>query len=162
MTRNAHRKFIAAIVSTAMLVTGISAAPARADTDDLAKALAAIVGVAIIGSAINNRKHRKEDAQRARQAAPVQRRYVDPGYRVQPRPLPRRVARKLLPGQCLRTFNTRRGTLSVFGERCLQNNYRHVNRLPSNCYRTVRTRNGQRRGYEAQCLRSSGYKLARR
>ena len=48
-----HRKFIAFIISTAVAVTALSA-PARADTDDIARALVGIAALALIGKALSD------------------------------------------------------------------------------------------------------------
>ncbi|RBI76993.1 hypothetical protein DQW77_03110 [Roseovarius sp. TE539] len=48
------RNFIAIILAAAVAVTSLSAAPARAGSDDFARALAGVAAVAIIGSAIAN------------------------------------------------------------------------------------------------------------
>lgn len=60
MTRKifSHRSFIALIsgLSLAVAITGASAAPARAD-DDAARILAGLVGLAIIGAAIEDSRH---------------------------------------------------------------------------------------------------------
>ena len=60
MTRKylSHRSFIALITGLALAValTGASAAPARAD-DDAARILAGLVGLAIIGAAIEDNHH---------------------------------------------------------------------------------------------------------
>lgn len=163
-----YRKFIATIAAASIAITALGTTPARADDDDLARALAAILGVAVIGSIINDRNddhvvtrtHRHQP--RVHNPRRVHRPYV------QPRPLPRRVERHraapgryLLPGQCFRTFETRRGSYRGFGQRCLRNNFRHAHTLPNRCLLSLRTRNGHRNAYEARCLRNAGYRLAR-
>ena len=170
------RKFISTLCAAAVAVTSLSAAPAHAeDNNDLARALAAVLGVAIIGKIIHesnkdddHRVTRRHDPQPQYRVPPP--RKVDRApHRVQPRDLPRRVKRdthrradrKLLPGQCLRSFDTRRGTVVMFGKRCLENNYRFASRLPQFCAQRVKTRNGKRRGYDARCLRQDGYRLSR-
>ena len=52
-------KFIALIVAASIAVTGMTAAPARADNNDLVKALAAVAAVAVIGTAIHENKKSK-------------------------------------------------------------------------------------------------------
>ena len=161
-----HRKFIAAVVAAAMLITGLSAAPARADSDDLARALAAIAGLAIVGTVIKNRNDRRDEKRnevsRGYTHDPAPRHSLRPKHTVKPRPLPQRVSRNLLPGDCLRSYNTRDGRIRMFNARCLDRNFVHADRLPDRCFREVRTRDGRRRGYEARCLRDRGYELARR
>ena len=55
------RKFMSLIIAASIAVTGLSAAPAQASDRDLARALAAIAGVAIIGAVIhdNNKSKRR-------------------------------------------------------------------------------------------------------
>lgn len=180
------RKFISILCATAVALTTISSTPAQADNnDDLARALAAVLGVAIIGKIIHDKKKNDRDDRkvtRRHQPEPVyrphkQKQVTREEHRLQPRDLPRwvdrnhnrrkdhkqtrRIDRKLLPGQCLRSFDTRRGSIVMFGRRCLENNYRFTNRLPQHCSQRVRTRNGKRSGYDARCLRNNGYRLTR-
>lgn len=151
MTLVLHRKFISLIAGASILITGLAAAPARAGDDDVARALAALVGIAIIGAAIN-------DARKDDHAQPV----VRHKPRVAPRPLPRRVNRKLLPQRCFRSFwGDRGGQVRGFGPKCLRNNYPFVRSLPQTCLRAVRGSGGRHNIYGARCLRSKGYQLAR-
>ncbi|HKL05514.1 MAG TPA: hypothetical protein VJ929_06860 [Roseovarius sp.] len=46
-----HRQFIAAVLAAAVAVTGLTAAPARAD-NDAAKVIAGVAALAIIGAAV--------------------------------------------------------------------------------------------------------------
>lgn len=157
-----YRRFIATIAAASIAITALGAAPARADNKDLARALAAIAGIAIVGKIIHDKKKDKERAATRKYPAPV---YEAPRVRprhVEPRPLPRQVRNnKLLPSQCFRSYDTRQGTVRMFGNRCLQNNFRHANRLPQHCKVRVKTHNGKRTGYQARCLRDAGYRLAR-
>ncbi|MGJ8626952.1 MAG: hypothetical protein ACSHXB_08335 [Sulfitobacter sp.] len=157
-----YRRFIATIAAASIAITALGAAPARADDKDVARALAAILGIAVVGKIIHDKKKDRERAATRNHPAPV---YQAPRVRprhVEPRPLPRHVRnKKLLPSQCFRSYDTRRGTVRMFGNRCLQNNFRHANRLPQHCKMRVRTHNGKRTGYQARCLRDAGYRLAR-
>ena len=148
-----HRYFIAAIVTLTVIITGAFAAPARANSDDLAKALAGIAALAIIGKVIHDRN--KEDR--------VTRNFntYQPQV-IRPKPLPNRVVRKTLPAQCIRQVDTRHGkTRRVLGARCLERNYRFANRLPRSCARQIETQRGWRWAYGARCLRNNGYQIAR-
>ena len=160
-----HRKFIATVVATSILFTGFAAAPARANQEDVGRALAAIIGIAIVGAMIHDsKKDKKSKVQVYKQPKKkVQKKQVQKKKKhVQARPLPRRVAQHLLPSKCLRSFETRRGTARIFGQRCLERNYEFTHRLPQHCERRVRTDRGSRFGFSARCLRKQGYKLARR
>lgn len=155
-----HRKFIATIVAAALAVTVIGNAPARAN-DNVLGALAAIAGIAIVGKVIHDHNKRKDHhtpVTRQTYKTPVQS-HKNRVYDIKPRPLPKRANRKLLPGNCLRSADTRQGRVRYFGQRCLQHSNHSVSRLPHNCKVRVR---GQGHGYEARCLRRNGYELARR
>jgi hypothetical protein len=149
---NAHHKFIGAIAGLSILITSFAAAPARAGDDDVARALAALVGIAIIGAAIN-------DARDDRHVKPKVHTYSG----VNPRPLPPRVRRNILPQKCFRVFtNNKGGRMPAFGHRCLQNSYAYANALPHRCLRNAKTNRGLRPVYGARCLRQEGYQLSRR
>jgi hypothetical protein len=161
-----HRQFIAAVAAAAVAITAFGAAPARAGNDNLGKALAALAGLAVLGVMIKNARDDKPTAQHQKIY-----RYGDTGRddrigrggddRVHPRPLPPRVGYKLLPQQCLRSVDSRDGRMRVFGQHCLERNYRHVNSLPNSCATRFRTERGTRHGYGARCLSRHGYQLAR-
>ncbi|MEO0669424.1 MAG: hypothetical protein AAFZ99_16050 [Pseudomonadota bacterium] len=148
MIMRIQTRFISAIAALAIVVTGFSAAPARAGDDEAAAAIAALLGLAVIGAVIaDKRKDKKERV------------VVHPK---RPKPLPPRVSRKLLPQHCLRSFHTDRGQRRIFGQRCLHRNYGFVNSLPRQCHREFYTDRGWRQGYGARCLNRHGYQLARR
>jgi len=171
------RKFIATIAAASIAVTSLGAVPVQAQERNRSaeQAIAAILGFAIVGKIIHDQNKRNDRAKRQQgqhvKPAPQPRRIEQ----VQPRPLPRRVERqhsttqkrnrrvnkRLLPRQCFRSFQTNRGTYRGFGNRCLQNNFRHAHLLPQYCKTRIRTDRGPRRVYEARCLRDAGYRLAR-
>jgi len=175
-----YRKFIATISAAAIAITALGATPVFADDRDSARAIAAILGLAVVGKIIHDNNKRKDQV---RHGQPRQKKYQPPRHKAhnQPRrkvhnpprydnrqngdlharPLPRRVDRKLLPGQCLRSYSTRGGKARMFGRKCLKNNYRFAGSLPRHCLFVLETRRGDRRGYDARCLRNEGYRLAR-
>jgi hypothetical protein len=175
-------RFIGTVTAAALAVTAITAAPAYADRDDrAARAIATILGLAVVGAIINDNRHDKK-ARRNEHVQPVRKKhanivrkqhnngYVQRRQQVQPKSLPKRVQRKsqpsrvnqkLLPQRCFNSVNTRRGQVHMFGRRCLERNYRAVNRLPQQCFQRVRTSQGTRTGFDARCLRQNGYRLAR-
>ncbi len=59
-----YRKFIAVILATAVAITGLTVAPARASENDLLKILGGVAAIAIIGSAIAKNKDRNDDVTR--------------------------------------------------------------------------------------------------
>lgn len=165
-----YRRFISSLIAASIAITAIGAAPAHAGDRDTVRTLAAILGVAVVGKIIhdNNKKKRSQH-----QAAPVyqhprahqprvnQPRHNPPRYTPQPRHQPRHVNRKLLPQQCFRSFETRKGKVLMFGDQCLRRNFAGAKRLPQRCHYKFGTPDGLRAGYEARCLRDAGYKLAR-
>ena len=160
-----HRKFIATVVATSILFTGFAAAPARANQEDVGRALAALLGIAIVGAVIHdsNKDNKAKVQVYSQPQKKVQKKQFQKKKKhVQTRPLPRRVLQHLLPSKCLRSFETRRGTARIFGQRCLERNYGFTHRLPQHCERCVRTDRGLRFGFGARCLRKQGYKLTRR
>lgn len=156
-----HRKFIALIVSTAIIVTGLSAVPARAG--DNGKLLGGLAALAILGIAASQYEKRKE---RRRQQATRQ--TPAPVYSVRPSPPvrpvhpvhPKKRSRYDLPGRCLERKPGYPGRRPVFGERCLQKNFRGVGRLPGEC--RIRYWNGrsQATAYRPRCLSRWGYRVA--
>ena len=109
----------------------------------------AIVGIAallLLGAAIHN--SRDDDRQPARTSTRNQ---------------PRNDSWRVLPAGCLTQATRRNGDrIRFFGQRCLNNNYRAVNRLPNACHVEFRTRDGGfRRGYRAGCLRNQGFRTTR-
>lgn len=160
-----YRKFITTIAAASVALTALGATPAFADRDDdLGRALAAVFGVAVIGAIIHDNKKKKKAhrvQRREHQPAHTPPRIRDRTY-VDPKPLPRKVRRKLLPQHCLRSFDTRRGSVQMFPRRCLERSYSFISHLPQQCATRVRTDHGRLGGWDARCLRQSGYQLARR
>ncbi|MDG1068974.1 MAG: hypothetical protein P8P40_11475 [Sulfitobacter sp.] len=156
-------RFIGTFTAAAIALTSLGVTPAAADSDDrrVARIAATILGIAVVGSIINDRKHDKREEREAYREPVRQHGYHKPRQGVRAKPLPLRVDRKQLPGNCLRTYQTRRGDAHMFGRRCLERNYRAVNRLPQNCAMQIRTDRGTRAGFDARCLRRNGYSLAR-
>lgn len=163
-------KFIATLLVAALCVTAIGTAPARADQDAL-RALAVIAGAVVVGKVIHDQNKRrindravtKDSFQQQgfrREGERYKPRHVQRGFGVQPQR--KRVNRHLLPGDCLRSVETRSGLLRYFSQRCLERNYQHANRLPRGCAVRLRSYDGTRAGYDARCLRNQGYELARR
>jgi len=159
MKSTLHHKFIAGIVGLSILITTGAAAPARADDRDAGRALAAILGLAIVGVAI---AESKKDKKRAKVSHPKP--HVKPHHDpyVQPRHKPRHAHGKVLPQRCLRNFPAQGGHFAAFGSRCLDRHYKHAAHLPGRCYTEVWTDRGTRGVYGARCLRHKGFKLARR
>lgn len=150
-------RITALIAALALTVSFGTARPAVAEDFDAARTLAVIAGLAVLGKIISDRNDDRKAAQTV-----TRHQHIAPKPRhIEPRPLPKKAQRRLLPGNCLRSYDTRRGTVRMFPNRCLNRNYRDANRLPQHCAVRIQTPRGQRFGYEARCLRHNGYKLAR-
>lgn len=156
MTIQFHKKFISAIAAISILITGVSASQAEAGQYDAERAIAAILGLAVIGAIIaEDRKDDRRDNAVTRHTPQIQARPL-------PRDVKRKASRRALPQKCLRSVETRRGSARYFGLRCMEKTFRHVGRLPQACERRIRTDRGVRYGWGARCLRQNGYTIARR
>lgn len=172
-----YRKFIATVTAASIALTALGSAPAVAGEQDNARLIAAILGLAAVGAIVHKNKSRDKKEVRHHEPAPVytppqdhrpkhvQRYHTPPRYtQPTPRPLPQRAHRanrKLLPKQCFRTYDTNRGRVAMFANRCLKRNFEFAHRLPRNCMYIFDTPQGDRRGFDARCLRDRGYRLAR-
>ena len=157
------RKFIAVIVASSLALTTLTATPSFAGSRDRDKALLGIAGIILLGSAIadaNKRGHR--DRGYVEPHRPNVKPHVRGPQGVSPRPLPPRVSRYVLPAQCLRNVQTRRGDVRFLGRHCLNNNYRAVHKLPQQCSMRVKTRGKLHSGFATRCLRQFGYRIGRR
>ncbi len=156
MSRAFHKTFIAGVSAVAILMTALGAGRAQAGQYDTERALAAILGLAVVGAIIvkNSKDDRKEQV--------VTRDRADPG--LQPRPLPRRAQRDVLPEECLRVMQNGRGRDSrVFGGRCLNQSYAFADSLPRHCAQDLHGARGEGRAtvWNAHCLQRNGYRISR-
>lgn len=143
-----HRKFIALVVSTAILITGLSVAPARAgDTEKLLGGLAAL---AIIGVAVH--EHKKRRAHSVNQNHHVYQPTV-------PRPLLPRAVRYDLPGRCLKPMKGYPGNTALLKPKCLNKHYAYANSLPQFCKISFWNGKRNKQAYEPRCLRQQGYRV---
>lgn len=138
--REISRRMIAlvAAAATALGLLAGSAVPARADNDDLAKALAALAIVGIIAHQANKNRPRVQPQQ--------------PHYAPQPARAPR------VPSVCAIEITGNTGTATVYGERCLRDEGFDW-RLPQHCARTARIYGQNDRIYSDQCLRDAGFRV---
>lgn len=73
----------------------------------------------------------------------------------------RRDSVRALPRNCLRSFNTPRGTYSAFDRRCLAHSGVNLRHLPRHCATDLRVRGRQNSVYGARCLSEYGWRVAR-
>jgi hypothetical protein len=149
----------------------IAPAPAAADRDDVAKIIAGLAIAGIVAKVIDDRNDRKpaNNAQITRHDRynsfdePRRGRIVDGTLRHRDQPgvrANRGYKRYALPDQCLRILDTARGDRRVYGNRCLQRNYKFANKLPRDCAIRVRTDRGERVVYGSRCLSRDGWSVA--
>lgn len=151
----AVRRFTATLVATATALALMTAAavPARADrqSDDFAKAAAAIAAIAIIGSTLNNNDdHRAKAPHRAQ--TPI--RHREPERRYSEPQRHRREA--VLPRECAIEVRGRRHSSIAYGEHCLRRSGLD-RRLPRQCEISVGRGRG-RTAYDENCLLNSGFR----
>jgi len=140
LTRTVSTKFIATVAAVSIAVAGLSAAPANAGKDDVVKTIAGLTALFIIGSALSQKKHRRQPAVPTRRVMPSY------GYNT-------------LPLQCVRWVDTNRGARRILGSRCIENRVGAI-ALPPRCERKFRGRNGRwHTGYGRDCLIKRGYRI---
>lgn len=135
----------AGVLALSVTLTSLTPTTASARMSD--EEVAGIVALLLFGAVVHNSRNRD----------------VTPAPAPHPQPTAARGWR-VLPADCIRNVTRRNGnTIRMFGQRCLNNNYAHVNRLPQACHVSVRNENGQRRqGYRVRCLRNEGFRTNQR
>ncbi|PCH66490.1 MAG: hypothetical protein COC12_12995 [Rhodobacteraceae bacterium] len=159
-----HRKFITLVLSAALAIAGLSAAPARAG-NDTAKLFAGLAALALIGAAIQSNKRNQYVVSRNPPYTPpvtVTRPIHTPHTSYYSKPPAPRINRLDLPGGCLRAKSVNGRQRNLFGNRCLETAYAFNGTLPRACRLGYWNGANSRIGYEPQCLREYGYRFTRR
>ena len=133
------RNLTAYMSAAAVACAGFTAAPARADDNDLLKLLAGAAVIGIIAHEARKDRKRRE----ARHPAPP--------------PPPAPVISYTLPGQCLTTLRDGQGWKGYYFKSCTDGILR--SQLPAECLREVSTQSGIRLAYAEPCLLNRGYKI---
>ncbi|MFV2001859.1 MAG: hypothetical protein ACC619_02655 [Paracoccaceae bacterium] len=140
------RPFTASVLALSIGLGAMTGAPAQASNNDLAKFLAGVTALVIIGKVIENSN--KKPA--------VTRRYqplVEP-------PRPKHNVSRTLPAECYFKVRTDDGRRGVFGQSCLREFVPHWDRLPAVCKETIRVRYGRSaKVFDARCLSKRGYRV---
>lgn len=132
------------------------------DREDVGKLLIGLAAVAVIGAALEENRDRNTGNQTSdnTQQGGINR---NNDWSHLNREHQRSAdSRRVLPEACFQAVETRYGTQRLFGLRCLERNYRHVNRLPENCAVRLYASNGPVRGFDPLCLREEGFRSDRR
>jgi len=135
------KPLMASALVLSLILTSVSATPARAGGEDIAKVLGGLVVLYAIGRAIDDSS-----------AAPrVQRQTtVTPRRQLGNR-------NKVIPNTCFRELVSRGEIRRGYGARCMQNTVRRAGALPPQCIRQIDTRRGTRNLYSERCLRRNGW-----
>lgn len=164
------RRFIATLAAGATafaLMTAAAAVPARASgSDDLAKALAAVAAIAIIGAAVNDnrkdkakahiphhppqqvhRRHREADRWEAHRHRDQGKHYRGDRFRA-----------VTLPANCAVQMGGRHGPQTAYLARCLDRAGIDRN-LPRRCEIPVRLRGQRTTAYDEGCLIGAGFRV---
>jgi len=147
-----YRKFIATIAALSVAITAFGSTPAAADDKEIARTLATILGIAVVGKIIydkNKEKERERETVTRRRAAPV---YEAPRYyaRVSERP-------RLRPRADLRTqpsWEPRDREVTPLVDREVRPLPEMVDRklLPQQCFRSYEGKDGKVMMFGEACL----------
>lgn len=141
-------RFVALVVAVAVAMGVLATAgPARADNDDLAKALAALAVVGIIAHSVQKNRPRQDEYR---------------SYPPQPLPEPQhhRSRKPWVPAVCGIEIAGQQSRATVYGERCLREQGFDW-RLPERCARPARIYGRNDRIYSEHCLRDAGFRIGR-
>lgn len=155
-----YRQFIALVLSAALAVTGMTAQPAHAGNDDVAKWIAGLAVLGIIGAAIAD--DRKKSSRQTYQQNNVQKfKHTPKKYKHKSKK--HRRNHMALPARCRVTERMQGKEVRGFRRGCLKRHDVDVRNLPRHCALKVRDRQtGNRRViYTSRCMRQQGYSVAR-
>jgi len=182
-------KFLSApVLAVSIALTGFSTTPVRANNDDFAKVVAGFAALAIIGTAINEsqkskkKSHKKKHVQKKhvkkkkpkvvihhhRPHKPKNRHHLRGHGHHQNYHQPRarhyqpNYSSKVVPGRCLKTYNTHRGQRRGFGQNCLARHGIYRSALPRFCKTGVTIRGNNYSIYTQRCLRNEGFQVSYR
>lgn len=150
-------KFITAILTVGALIATLSAAPAQAGNDNLARTIDAAARLYILNQAIENgtvqKVHDRGHDQRGRGHG-----WKDQGWKGHDGK--QRWARPALPRHCVRQVGGRHKSWYALSSHCLDRNYPAA--LPRSCETRAWYKGKARSVYSIGCLKGRGYDLARR
>ena len=155
-----RRSVPAAALSLSVAVAGLLPAPARADNEDLRRALAALAAIGIIAYAVNESNDRESERRPVCTPQPPRphRPVIEP-------PRPPRPNAGFLPVECVRDnatpprdFGTRYDR-RVVAQPCLRRSNVRIDTLPQQCRGTAYLRGRERPAFGFSCLRQAGYRF---
>jgi hypothetical protein len=156
-----YKTFIAGITAVSLILS--SAAPAQAnglDQKDVGQILFGLIVAATVAQGVRN--HRTQTPALADVIVSQQPRSQGNGHNG-PRYGQLNQSRvSVLPGRCVRKFDTRKGNVRMMTRRCIARHYDHAVNFPRRCERDVMTNRGFRSGWAMRCLRNNGFTVAGR
>jgi hypothetical protein len=157
-----NRNLIALILAFSLFLTGFSAIPARAGSDNIAKVAFGAFALVIVGNILHNtnkNNNRKNEVSKGQYPTNV---FFPPQNKhPKKRPPQHSKAKPTLPSSCFFNVHTPYGPRGVYGRKCLNEKMRYVTRLPISCHDNVPIRNGRRAEvFAARCLSKHGYRVA--
>jgi len=175
-------KFLSApVLAVSIALTGFTTTPVRADNDDFAKVVAGFAALAIIGAAISDSQNSKKKTVKKKvvkkkkpKAVVHHHRPHKPKHHAHNRghhtkhhqPRARHYqpdySSKVVPGRCLKTYNTHRGQRRGFGQNCLARHGIYRSALPRFCKTGVTIRGNNYSIYTQRCLRNEGFQVSYR
>ncbi len=141
-----HRKFFALLIASAMVIAAADLRTAQAaDADDIAKWVAGLTALAIIGKAVSDNDNERSHRHQTR-----------PGKKPHHQ-------RHLLPVRCRRVGDLQGRRIRGLAAGCLRRNGVDLQALPRACVVRFRDRSRGRRMtlFTGRCLHQQGYHLAR-
>lgn len=158
-----HRKYIALIFATALAITSFDTRTAHAASDDdIARWIAGIAALAIIGAAVSDRNDNRSNRKvthGSRHSNAKSHNWARHGNVTRHKQTKRN--RYALPAKCRVAGNLQGHTVRGFSARCLQRNNVNVQALPRHCALRYRDRNKPVTVFTGRCLRQQGYTVAR-
>ncbi|RPE64826.1 hypothetical protein EDD53_2590 [Pacificibacter maritimus] len=151
-TKRRTTKFTAALVALSLGVSGLSAAPARADDADVARAIGGLLTLFVIGKAIEQGSSKSKATSRPAE---------NPSRPA--RPHRERRSSFEIPNTCVVSFrDSRSRSQNVALKDCMQRERHAANALPRACETSVKLKRNNKRSeaYDVGCLNNFGYRVS--
>lgn len=150
-------KFAAGLVALSLAISGVSAVPARAGDQDVARIIGGLATLFIVGKAIENSKSRS-------QKTSTEKRTVDDSGTHPRRDVGRFDRNNVfeIPNACVVSVRGKYERIqTVAMEACVMRERRSAVPLPRACETKVRTKRGRMEAYDVGCLNNFGYRVTR-
>jgi len=146
------KTLIVPVIIASLAITGVSAAQAKADNNDVAKFIVGAVAIAAIANALDNSKATDVSSQS------YSGRVVDDRYRQDDRYAQPERRYRAAAAQCLETFRSSRGPRDLYLGTCLTQRTQGLGSPRKECKVRVELRNGRSTtAYDPRCLDRTGF-----